>query len=88
MINEKDIKYDILKMTADMRGEKPSALRMHKPVIDMKKCDKTYRCVAFCPQDAIEMRKDEYPSINHDKCDGCLICLRECPTTAIEEVVE
>ncbi len=86
MINEKDIKYELQPVQA--HGEKPAVLRSRKPVIDLKKCNKTYRCIVYCPENAIEARKDGYPSVNYDKCDGCLICLRECPTSAIAEVAE
>ncbi|MBI2172966.1 MAG: 4Fe-4S binding protein [Candidatus Aenigmarchaeota archaeon] len=85
MINENEVKYDVSKILPSVHAEKPSALRLRKPVIDLKRCDKTYRCVVYCPENAIKTGKDGFPSISYDKCDGCLICLRECPTTAIAE---
>ena len=65
--------------------DKPSVHRSFKPKIDMKTCEKNYDCVVFCPRNAIEVGKNEFPSISYDACDGCLICLRVCPSTAIRE---
>lgn len=89
MIDEKTVKYDIMKaFPGEVPGEKPVLLRAGKPVIDLKRCDKTYRCIVFCPENAIKQGKEGAPSIEYDKCDGCLICLRECPTAAIAEAQE
>ena len=39
-------------------------------------------CVAVCPQDAIEVVRDEqgfdYPQINHEKCIKCGLCKKAC----------
>ncbi|MBI2579823.1 MAG: 4Fe-4S binding protein [Candidatus Aenigmarchaeota archaeon] len=86
MIDEKSVKYDAAKaLQQPAPGEKPPAMRKARPVIDLKKCDRTYRCVVYCPENAIKSGKEGFPSVDYEKCDGCLICLRECPTTAIAE---
>lgn len=59
-------------------------VRVFRPKIDLKKCVKTYRCYAVCPENAIVM-ENGFPKINYDVCTGCLICLRECPCGAITE---
>ena len=39
-------------------------------------------CVAVCPQDAIEVVRDEqgfdYPQINREKCINCGLCKKAC----------
>ena len=39
-------------------------------------------CVAVCPQDAIEVIRDEqgfdYPQINREKCINCGLCKKAC----------
>ncbi|MBI2972156.1 MAG: 4Fe-4S binding protein [Candidatus Aenigmarchaeota archaeon] len=62
--------------------------RVFRPVIDVKKCKKTYGCYAFCPENAIQIDKNGFPFIDANLCTGCLICLRECPCGAISEVKE
>ena len=65
--------------------QKVADWRLFKPNIDLKVCQKNYRCVVFCPHNAIQTKKDGYPVVNAESCTGCLICLRECPTSAITE---
>ena len=67
------------------KEEMPSAFRINKPKINLSACQKNYRCVVYCPRDAIEIKPNGFPQINYDKCDGCLVCLRECPAIAISE---
>ena len=84
MINEQDAKFTI-PVLQPHHMEAPSRLRVLKPKIDLKKCEKNYNCLVFCPHNAIGMNKEGFPAINYDMCNGCLICLRECPTFAIGE---
>lgn len=63
----------------------PSALRVVKPVINLKTCEKNYDCVVYCPRNAISVTAAGFPAIAYDLCDGCLICLRQCPSAAIIE---
>lgn len=60
-------------------------VRQFKPLIDIKKCSKNYKCLIFCPKNAITANKSGFPVIDYNICDGCLICLRECPVAAISE---
>ena len=85
MKTEGEIKYDekLEQKKADV--EKTSEWRVFIPRIDLKRCDKNYRCFIVCPHDAIDIRKDGFPSIDTAKCTGCLICLRECQPQAISE---
>lgn len=85
MKTEDEIKYDENLEGRKTEREKLSSWRVFLPKIDTKKCEKNYRCFIFCPHDAVDIRKDGFPSIDAAKCTGCLICLRECPTTAISE---
>lgn len=85
MKTEAEIKYDDRLEKKKAEPEKPSSWRVFTPRIDLKKCEKNYRCFIFCPHDAIDIRKDGFPSVDAAKCTGCLICLRECPTSAISE---
>ena len=86
MIDEKEAKYLVKKVSVAPPGcDKPEKLRVMKPKIDLKICEKNYECVAYCPRNAIDITESGYPSIVNDLCDGCLICLRECPTNAISE---
>lgn len=87
MKSESEMKYDEKKTPVGEGLEKPPVAewRIFTPKIDLKTCGKNYRCVAFCPHNAISIRKDGFPEIDYDKCTGCLICLRECPTSAIFE---
>jgi Pyruvate/2-oxoacid:ferredoxin oxidoreductase delta subunit len=55
-----------------------------KPNIMLKKCTRCWTCVAVCPENAIEIKKNA-PSIDYKMCKPCFICLRECPEGAIEE---
>jgi len=80
-----EVKYDESLQPRKKDVEKPSNLRIFIPRIDTKKCEKNYRCFVYCPHDAVDIRKDGFPSIDPIKCTGCLLCLRECPTSAITE---
>lgn len=82
---EAEIKYQENPEQKKQEMERTSNWRVFIPWIDLKKCEKNYRCFIFCPHDAVDIRKDGYPSIDAAKCTGCLICLRECPTSAISE---
>jgi 2-oxoacid:acceptor oxidoreductase delta subunit (pyruvate/2-ketoisovalerate family) len=85
MINEEEIKFNAVIPIFQPSQELPSRLRVLKPKIDLKKCEKNYNCIVSCPHNAITRRGDGYPVIDYNLCTGCLICLRECPTFAITE---
>ncbi len=81
---ENEVKYDEKKLP--VIATQPSVpLRVHKPRIDLKKCQKNFDCLVFCPHNAISRNKNGSPVIDYNKCTGCLICLRECPVFAISE---
>lgn len=84
MINEEEVKFTI-PVVQPQQQELPSRLRVLKPKIDLKKCQKNFSCVVFCPTNAISIGKSGFPVIDYDLCNGCLICLRECPAFAIGE---
>lgn len=84
MIEESTIKQKTLTSRRETL-EKPSKLRVFRPVIDLKTCEKNYDCVVFCPRNAISINAQKNPTIQYDSCDGCLICLRVCPAAAIRE---
>ncbi len=84
MINEEEVKF-IIPVIQPQQQEMPARLRVLKPRIDLKKCEKNYNCLVFCPHNAISVNKTGFPAIDYSLCTGCLICLRECPTFAITE---
>ena len=84
MISQEETKF-VIPIIQPYQQESPSRLRVLKPRIDLKKCQKNYNCVVFCPYNAISINKNGYPVIDYDLCTGCLICLRECPAFAITE---
>ena len=67
--------------------EKSGSCRTFKPKIDLKKCNRCWLCVIFCPHNCID-NKNNAPAIDYEICTGCLICLRECPVFAITEEKE
>ncbi|HLC76782.1 MAG TPA: 4Fe-4S binding protein [archaeon] len=84
MINEEEVKF-MIPVIQPAQQELPARLRVLKPKIDLKKCQKNFNCVVFCPTNAISVGKNGFPVIDYDLCNGCLICLRECPAFAISE---
>ncbi len=59
-----------------------------KPVLEKEKCIKCYICWKFCPEPAIDIGDDEYPTFRMQHCKGCGICANECPKDAIQMVME
>ena len=88
MISEEEARYGSLPIINAHIQEAPSRVRVVKPRIDLKKCEKSYNCVVFCPTGAIKPDAKGMPTIDYNLCNGCLICLRECPTFAISEEQE
>jgi len=63
--------------------------RTMRPVIDYDKCSGCWWvCSTYCPDGAINVRKDNKPEIDYDHCKGCLICVAQCPPHAIEAIPE
>ena len=84
MIDEQEAKFSIPVLQPSQQ-QSPSRLRVIKPKIDLKKCQKNYNCIVSCPHNAISVAKTGFPVIDYNLCTGCLICLRECPSFAITE---
>ncbi len=62
--------------------------RTMRPVIDHDKCSRCWLCSTFCPEGAISIDADGYPSVDYDHCKGCLICMAQCPSHAVRPVTE
>ena len=58
--------------------------RVGRIYYNQKKCTKAYRCVKYCPANAISVGPDGYIRIDHEKCIRCGICVRECPSKALK----
>ncbi len=61
---------------------KTGTWRVFRPIIDVKKCIKCWRCWIFCPDGVIS--RNDYPTIDLEYCKGCGICAQECPVDAIK----
>ena len=61
--------------------------RTERPVIDLSKCIRCKTCWIFCPDSAMEWKKD-HPQPNYWICKGCGICAEECPVKCISMVKE
>ena len=57
--------------------------RSRRPALDLNKCNKCGLCYIFCPDAAIDMERDGYPTVNLFYCKGCGICATECPKDVI-----
>ncbi|MFI5038284.1 MAG: 4Fe-4S dicluster-binding protein, partial [Solirubrobacterales bacterium] len=52
--------------------------------IARERCTRCNFCWKFCPDDAIELGADGFPSVRLDYCKGCGICAEVCPPKVIE----
>lgn len=50
---------------------------------DREKCTRCGRCAQDCPEKAIEMNGDGYPTIDGKICESCQRCVGFCPTGAL-----
>jgi pyruvate ferredoxin oxidoreductase gamma subunit len=57
-------------------------------VIDLGRCTRCALCFALCPDSAIRLDAEGWPSIDYDHCKGCLVCVNECRPDAIRAVPE
>jgi pyruvate ferredoxin oxidoreductase gamma subunit len=63
--------------------------RTMRPVINYENCSGcAWICSTYCPDGAINVRRDGYPEIDYEHCKGCLICVAQCPPHAIESIPE
>jgi 2-oxoacid:acceptor oxidoreductase delta subunit (pyruvate/2-ketoisovalerate family) len=84
MISDSETK-PLLPVFQPVPQKPPARMRIIKPRIDLKKCQKNFNCLVLCPHNAISVGKNGFPVIDYNLCTGCLICLRECPVSAINE---
>lgn len=61
---------------------KTGTWRVFRPIIDVEKCIKCWRCWIFCPDGVISL--NDHPIIDFEYCKGCGICAQECPVDAIQ----
>lgn len=62
--------------------------RTFRPVIDGAKCTRCEVCWKFCPDAAIVLDAEGWPSVDLGHCKGCGICAEECRPGAIRMVQE
>jgi pyruvate ferredoxin oxidoreductase gamma subunit len=62
--------------------------RTERPVLDPELCKRCSLCATYCPENAITLDQEGYPSIDYDHCKGCLICVAQCPAHAMKAVPE
>lgn len=62
--------------------------RSRRPILDLSKCNKCGLCYIFCPDMAIDMEAEGYPTVSMFYCKGCGICAAECPKDVITMVEE
>ena len=67
---------------------KTGSNRTHRPVLDRDQCVRCRTCWIFCPDAAIDIDDDGYPSFDLDYCTGCGICAENCPVEAIGSQLE
>jgi len=66
----------------DIQSPPHQAASTHKPVVDQEVCTGCQKCVAVCPEHAIEMRNDK-AFILAEHCSNCRLCVQVCSVSAI-----
>lgn len=66
------------------RKNKTGSWRSQVPILDRKKCTNCMKCVNFCPEPCIMVKKGKISHIDMNYCKGCGICAQECPEGAIK----
>ena len=59
-----------------------STMSSQKPIVDQDICTGCQKCIAVCPQAAIEMRENKAYILPRE-CTNCRICIPACPISAI-----
>lgn len=63
--------------------------RTMRPVVDRSLCHRChFICTTLCPDNALLVGDDGYPTVDLDHCKGCLECVAACPFHAIGAVPE
>lgn len=70
-LNPYDFKYCI---SFGVKGDS----HIQKASINTNKCKRCYKCVSKCPQNAIIMGENGYPTVDSEKCIGCRRCEKSC----------
>lgn len=65
-----------------------SSWRTLRPRIDRARCTRCNFCWKYCPDVALDLDPEGYPSLLEAHCKGCGICAEVCPPRAIEMVPE
>lgn len=65
-----------------------SSWRILRPEIELARCTRCNFCWKYCPDVAIELGEDGYPSVVQEHCKGCGICAEVCPPRTIAMVTE
>ena len=78
----------MLRATKYPMGAPTGTWRVYRPVLDGEKCTKCALCWLYCPDAAISMDEEGYPSFNYEYCKGCGVCANECRVGAIKLVRE
>ena len=63
------------------------ATRKDKPIIEINAdwCKGCGICVAFCPEEVLELDENEKAVVMHqERCSSCRLCELRCPDMAIE----
>ena len=74
---------------------KTGSWRTLRPVLNLEACTCAKKqehvchlCWLYCPDAAISMDEEGYPSFNYEYCKGCGVCANECRVGAIKLVRE
>lgn len=73
---------------ASAREYKTGDWRSQRPIWEQEKCIKCGACYMFCPEGAISMNEEGYPTVDLYYCKGCGICARECWTSCFKMLQE
>ncbi len=63
--------------------------RTMRPVVERERCHRcSWICTTFCPDGALLLDEEGFPTVDYDHCKGCLVCVAVCPHHAIGAVPE
>jgi pyruvate ferredoxin oxidoreductase delta subunit len=86
--NRREIKEAGLVKGGSSQEYKTGSWKDKIPVVNEEKCINCLMCVNYCPENAINIKKNKgvlkRGDVNLDFCKGCGICKQVCPVNAIE----